>query len=153
MLTVFHEIAIQVNHSEESSHLQPHLTIPAGFYSPFIFLCCFFNNTIIYDYPEIKICQSSQIFISMCFPSALAYFANTIKVGTLPPFEISQVLIPMWPMRFLPLTGNYCILGVDCGVCIFGSFTVAVVLLPEEWLGPLEKWLPEKCELWLLWEL
>ena len=34
---------------------------------------------------------------------------------------------------------DYCIFGVDCGVCIFGSFTVAVVLLPEEWLDPPEE--------------
>ena len=51
------------------------------------FALLFFNNTIIYDYPEIKICQSSQIFISICFPSAFAYFSSTTSVGTLPPLS------------------------------------------------------------------
>ena len=45
------------------------------------------NNTIIYDYIKIKICQSSQIFISICFPSAFAYFSSTTSVGTLPPLS------------------------------------------------------------------
>ena len=45
------------------------------------------DNTIIYDYSKIKICQSSQIFILICFPSAFAYFSNTTSVGTLSPLS------------------------------------------------------------------
>ena len=45
------------------------------------------DNTIIYDCSKIKICQSSQIFISICFPSAFAYFSSTTSVGTLPPLS------------------------------------------------------------------
>ena len=53
-------------------------------YTVFLILFYFMLSCMIL---QIKICQSSQIFISMCFPRALAYFSNTIKVGTLPPLS------------------------------------------------------------------
>ena len=78
-----------------SSHSSVHDMVNCPRYQSLNFLSIFlppfcfsiFNNSIIYDYPKIKICQSSQIFISICFPRAFAYFSSTTSVGTLPPLS------------------------------------------------------------------
>ena len=51
-----------------------------------MFCCCYLLYYHLWLY-EIKICQSSQIFISICFPKAFAYFSNIISIGTLPPLS------------------------------------------------------------------
>ena len=94
--------------------------------SPWFLICfalLFFNNTIIYDYPEIKICQSSQIFISICFPRAFAYFSNTTSVGTLPPLSNRAIFD-----GFIPVISAISCCVIFCQVFFHGLLHLLISL-------------------------